>query len=435
MSADAIAASAPASSASGSKKSLAGVFLIIGIIGLAIGLIALVMGINTHNSRLGLSWLIGFTFWFAILTGMLFLTQLSYLFNAGWAVIIRRQMENSLAAFKWLWIMLIPVVVLPIVMGDPGLVWKWMNPDAPVPGIHDTTVGNDVLYLHKAGYLNVPFMIGRLVVYALVMCGLAALLRKNSFQNDLTPDPKYWKNCRIISAAGIFLTSFCATFAAFDLYMSLSYHWFSTMYGVWFFALSMRLGIAATAVLCFYLASQGRLKGIYTQSHAYFLGCLALAFTVFWAYITFSQYFLIYNANIPEETFWYNMREMNIDGSKNSWWWVSMALIFGYFLFPFIRLLWYGTKIKPKSFRFISLWILAFGLLDMWFNIIPIQKPADNILGFKTYPFLSPALLVDIAMVMGVGGICIWAMLRSAAKHEAIPIHDPRILESVHAAE
>src|SRR5690606_3212846 len=103
-------------------------------------------------------------------------------------------------------------------------------------------------------------------------------------------------------------------FLAFDLFMSLSYHWFSTMYGVWFFTVCMRAGLCGTVLLCNVAAVRGWLGGLYNSSHNYFLGSLMLAFTVFWAYITFSQYFLIYNANIPEETFWFNMREISIDG-------------------------------------------------------------------------------------------------------------------------
>ena len=89
--------------------------------------------------------------------------------------------------------------------------------------------------------------------------------------------------------------------------------------------------------MCF--SPRGLLKGIFNQAHRYDIGCMMLAFTVFWAYISFSQYFIIYNANIPEETFWYNLRE------KAGWWSVSMALIFGQFLAPFLFLLWYKTKV------------------------------------------------------------------------------------------
>jgi len=435
MSATAAATAPAAAAAPGGKKNISTILLIIGLIGLAIGLVALITGINTHDSRLAISWLVGFAFWFAVLTGMLFLTQILYLFDAGWGVVVRRQLENCLAAFKWLWLLFVPVLVLPLLLGEPGLVWRWMNLNAPVPGVHEMTVGADVLYLHKAGFLNVPFFIIRMGFYAFIMCGLAYLLRKNSFANDINGDPRHFRNCRIISGVGIFLTAFCATFAAFDLFMSLSYHWFSTMYGVWFFSLSMRLGIAGTAVVCFYLSTQGRLKGIYNNNHAYFLGCLALAFTVFWAYISFSQFFLIYNANIPEETFWYNIRQLNVDGTYNGWWWIGLSLIFCYFLVPFIALLWYPTKVIPWRFRAISLWILFFGFVDLLFNIVPIQKPADNILGYKTLPLVTPALLVDLCVIAGIGGVCIWAMLRSAAKHKPIPVNDPRVLESIHASQ
>jgi hypothetical protein len=217
--------------------------------------------------------------------------------------------------------------------------------------------------------------------------------------------------------------------------MSISYHWFSTMYGVWFFSASMRAGLAIVVIACFILAAKGPLKRLYNRAHRYNLGCLCFAFTVFWAYISFSQYFLIYNANIPEETFWYNIRELNANWSPNSWWFVSLfGLVLCYFLVPFFYLLFYNNKVTSGRLLFICCWILFFHLIDLYFNILPTQKPYDgNVVGYKVQEFIPT--IFDLASLVGIGGICVWAFLRSLKKTEIIPIHDPRIEESINYHE
>jgi hypothetical protein len=219
--------------------------------------------------------------------------------------------------------------------------------------------------------------------------------------------------------------------------MALTYHWFSTMYGVWFFALSIRLALAVTVILTYVLSRGGWLDGILNQAHRHVLGCLMLAFTVFWAYISFSQYFIIYSANIPEETFWYNIRELNpITGMKSDWWGVSLYLIFGFFFLPFLCLLFYRTKIIAGRLLTIAWVILVGGIFDLWFNAVPrqiVDKTAPE--GFVVSPFLSGFLWLDLLAILGFGGIVLGLFLRSSAKAETIPVHDPRILESIHYHE
>jgi len=176
------------------------------------------------------------------------------------------------------------------------------------------------------------------------------------------------------------------------------------------------------------------LKGLFNRGHRYDIGCMMLAFTVFWAYISFSQYFIIYNANIPEETFWYNIREKNFDGSVNSWWWVSMLLIFGQFLMPFLVLLWYKTKVVVWRSVAVSIWILSFTVLDLYWNIIPGKLVVpDHGEGYLVRQF--SVTIYDIAALIGVGGVCIWVMCRSMKKTEPIPIKDPNIQNSINYAE
>lgn len=406
---------------------------IIGLIGLGIALCGLFIGIFNDNSRPVYSWLIGFTIWFSISIGMLFSLMIWHVFDAGWSIIIRRQLEHAVGVFPWLALIFLPLLLIGWFGKNPGILWEWMNPNLVVPGAHEI-IGEDPVYLHKAGYLNLPFFTIRVVLYFLIYWFWTYKLRTNSYQMDIDGNLSHVRTNRAFAAIGLPLIALVTTFAAFDFFMSLNFEWFSTMYAVWFFATSMRAGHAVTLLICAYLATWGYLRGVFNRGHLYLLGCIFLAFTVFWAYITFCQYFLIYNANIPEETFWFNMRELNADGSKSSWWWLSLfGLILGYFLIPFVILLFYKTKVIMKRMVLLSCWILIFFVCDIYFNVLPYKIEADNVLGYNIIPFTIT--LWDIAAIIGVGGIWIWSFLSNVHKAEPIPIHDPRIEESLHAHE
>lgn len=407
--------------------------LLIGLVALTIAACGLFYGVHRDDSRPVFSWLIGFTVWFSISVGMLFSLMIWHVFDAGWSVIIRRQLEHAVGAFPWLALIFLPLLFITWFGKNPGILWDWMNPNLIAVGAHET-VGHDPVYLHKAGYLNIPFFTLRVIGYFLIYWFFTYKLRSNSYAMDFDSNLKYVRANRVYAAIGLPVIALVTTFAAFDFYMSLSYEWFSTMYAVWFFATSMRGGHTVTVLICALLATRGYLKGVFNRAHLYLFGCLLLAFTVFWAYITFCQYFLIYNANVPEETFWFNMRELNADGGKSSWWWLSLlGLIFGYFLIPFIILLFYKTKVIMRRMVLLSCWILVFFLCDIYFNILPYKVEADNPLGYTIMPFSIS--LWDIAAIVGIGGIWIWSFLRSMNKAEPIPIHDPRIEESLHAYE
>lgn len=174
-----------------------------------------------------------------------------------------------------------------------------------------------------------------------------------------------------------------------------------------------------------WLLRRGDYQGILNTNHLHSIGQLMLAFTVFWAYVTFSQYFLIWNANVPEETFWYNLRELNHDGSTNQWWYVGLVLLFGHFVIPFCALLSYRFKVTPHILRRIAYWVLTVILIDICYNVLPALKDAQG----DAAPFLSINLLWVLTSVAGVGGVCVWAYLRSFPTAKLIPIRDPRIKE------
>jgi hypothetical protein len=387
------------------------------VVGIA-GILVAVAGFLFYSPyRVSMSGLIAVIFWLSIALGMLFMVMLHHIFDAGWSTVIRRPLEHGLAALPWLGLLLLPLVLLSLFYDGGGFIWKWMASDRG-------PVADDVLYHAKSPYLNNPFFVLRFVLYFAIWIGLAWAFRHASFSQDRDGDPKWTTMNRKMAAAGLILGALTVSFAAMDWIKSLDYHWFSTMFGVWYFAGSMRGAFAVTVIMCVLLVKYGPFQGLFKQTHLYEIGRMMLAFTIFWAYISFSQYFLILNANIPEETFFYVVRE------QGNWWNVGLVLIFANFFVPFIFLLFYANKISTVSMVGISCWILLFHLVDIYYNILPSKL--DNWIPVYNFPVFDVALLWDLAALVGVGGICVWAALRSFSSQRIIPIRDPRILESVH---
>ena len=398
-----------------STASLATRFLGAGVAGLL--LTAVGFAVTANHQAVALAYLVGVSYWTAVCIGMLLLVLIHHIMDAGWSTVIRRQFEHGLSAFFWLGILFLPLLISAWV--KPGLVWPWMDRLHELHGGH--TVGADPLYVKKESFLNVRMFTYMTVGFFVVWVWLSARLRKASFTQDQDGDAKWTFMNRKTAAFGIPLTALALSFAAIYWMKSLEYHWFSTMYGVWFFANCMRAAMAFGVMITCWLYARGDYKGIYNTNQFHCLIALAFAFVVFWAYVTFSQYFLIWNANVPEETFWYNIRE------HGDWVWVGMLILFGHFFFPFLFLLSYRRKSTRGPALFISIWMSVIILVDLCYNVLPALKDAHD----EPLPFLSFNLFWVLTSVVGVGGICVWAYLKSFATTKLIPIRDPRIVESL----
>jgi len=411
----------PVANSSDATASAAGKALTIGLVGLALTAVGLFV---SGPAKVAHSYLVGVSYWTAIAIGMLLMVLIHHIFDASWSVVIRRQWEHGLAAFKWLAVLFLPLIAASLFY-QRDVVWPWMNPEHVMHGGH--AVGHDPLYVKKSGFLNLnAFVVGTLVFFGLWMW-LSARLRKASFTQDSDGSLGWTRANRMTAAFGIPITALTLTAAAIYWIKSLEYHWFSTMYGVWFFANCVRGALACGVLIMVWLYHRGDYKGIINTNHFHSIGQLMLAFTVFWAYVTFSQYFLIWNANVPEETFWYNLRELNHDGSTNQWWYVGLVILFGHFFLPFFALLSYRFKVTKHIIRRIALWILGVILIDLCYNILPALKDSHG----DSLPFLSLHLVWVLTSVVGVGGVCVWAYLRSFPTARLIPIRDPRIGESL----
>lgn len=416
------AATAPAALSSDKpSSSCACKALGVGIAGIVLTIIGLFV---SDGHAVAISWLIGVTFWTAIAIGMLMLVMIHHILDASWSVVFRRQFEHGLAAFPWLALLFAPLVIVSLT-GTHDYIWNWMNLEHVIHGGH--TVGHDPLYVKKAGFLNLPMFIAMTALCFIVWIWLSARLRKASFTQDTDGDIKWTLMNRKTAAFGLALGAVTLTLASIYWIKSLEYHWFSTMFGVWFFANCVRGALAIGVLWILHLYNRGDLKGVLNTNHLYSAGMLIFAFTVFWAYVTFSQYFLIWNANVPEETFWYNLREITKEGAPSQWKYVGMFILFGHFLFPFLYLLSYKNKIIHGRIKFIVLWTLFTIIIDLIYNIAPALK-ADHGHG-DPLPFLSINLLWTATAIIGVGGVFFWAYLKSFPKTKLIPIRDPRITE------
>lgn len=423
MSSHAATASAAAVPADSSTASTASKALTIGVVGLALTAVGIFV---SGPAKLAMSYLVGVTYWTAIAIGFLLMILIHHIVDASWSAVVRRQWEHGLAAFKWLALLFLPLVLASLFYGHGDLIWPWMNPDHVIHGGH--TVGHDPLYVKKSGFLNTTgFILGTYGSFLLWMW-ISARLRKASFAQDADGDVKWTFMNRKTAAFGLPIAAFSLTAIAIFWVKSLEYHWFSTMYGVWFFANCARGALAITVLIMIWLWNRGDYKGVLNTNHLHSIGMLSFAFTVFWAYVTFSQYFLIWNANVPEETFWYNLRELNHDGSTNQWWYVGLyGILFGHFFVPFLYLLSYKHKVVHSKIKPIMYWILGIILLDMCYNILPALKDEHG----DALPFFSLHLIWVLTSVVGIGGICAWAYLRSLPTTKLIPIRDPRIGESL----
>lgn len=390
----------------------------------AAGLLVSLVGFFIDTQVAAWTYLAAMIFISSITIGMLFLVMIHHIFDAEWSVMARRQAENFLQVLPWLGVLFVPLFVITYVSGDQGTIWLWMNEAAELHG--HGTVAEDVLYQKKTWWLNEfgPFGFW---VRAVLCFGLwiyfAKTFRRNSFKQDEDGSPEHTYSSRKHAAIGLIVVALTWTMFGFDWIMSLEYHWFSTMFGVWFFSNAIRASLAVLILASIYLYAKGPYKGLFNTKHLHDLATLSFAFTVFWAYITFSQYFLIWNANIPEETFWYNFRE------EGMWWGVSMFLVFGHFLFPFVFMLQYPLKTNHKAMTFMASWILFMQLFDILFNVLPSLKDHHDHV-FQLYA--SPTgILWLIAGLIGGSGVLLWAYWNSYQKTKLIPIRDPRIADCI----
>jgi hypothetical protein len=373
--------------------------LAIGILGLA-GAVALAVSTSGGWARFYPSYLVSFVFFLSLALGALFFVLVQHVTRAGWSVAVRRLAEGVAPN------VFLPMAFLavPVLYGLRTL-YPWT--DAAV-------VATDHLLHAKEPWLNIPFFLARTVIYFGVWSVLAIWFHRKSTVQDKTGDPGLTKKMETTSTAALILFAFTVTFFAFDYLMSLTPHWYSTIFGVYFFAGCVLGFFALMTVLAFFVQRAGALRRTITTEHYHDLGKLVFAFTVFWAYIGFSQYMLMWYANLPEETSWYAARQ------AGSWTTVSLILLFGHFIVPFLALMSRDVKRRKGLLVVGGVWMLVMQWADVYWMVMPGKSPG-------TIPFS----LMDVAVFLGIGGLFFAAALRRMGAHPLVPLKDPRMSESL----
>ena len=369
----------------------------IGMTLLVVGVILGVAAFFVDHSRAVFNYLIAFTFMISIGVGALFLIALEYIVGADWSVPIRRVVEFFAATIPLLALLVIPLLF------NIGELFHWSHPEA---------VAEDEILNAKAPYLNVTFFIIRVFV----LIGLWSLFYfffiRNSKKQDTTKDQKLTTTNIRLSAIFIPVFAITLTIAAIDWLMSIEPHWFSTIIGVYFFAGTVIAALAAVTLATVLLKENGYLHPAMTNDHLYSLGALLFAFVNFWGYIAFSQYMLIWYADLPEETFWFMQKW------EGSWAIFSIGLIIIKFLVPYIVLVSQPSKMDPKKLKFISVWLLFAHLYDLFWFVMPEMEELSGGYSFSW---------IDLVFPIAAIGLIILVFNMKAKTENLIPVGDPKL--------
>lgn len=357
------------------------------------GLILGVIGFFADQHRAILNYLMAYMFILSIGIGSLLLIALEYVGGADWSVPIRRVVEFLSAI-----IMFLPILVLPLLFNTHGL-FHWA---------HNDVVSTDEILKGKSPYLNETFFIIRVFAVLAIWGLFYYVLIRNSNAQDKSRDQSLTKKNIILSAIFIPFFAITITITAIDWLMSLEPHWFSTIFGVYFFSSSVVASLAAITLFVVFLKEKGYMHPKLVDDHLFSLGALQFAFINFWAYIAFSQYLLIWYANLPEENFWFLHRW------ENGWQYLSILLIIAHFIVPYAALLSQPAKMDPKRLKFISVWILFAHFIDLYWLVMP------NVNGF----YFS---LIDIVAPLLAVGVIILIFNYRAKKSNLVPIGDPKL--------
>lgn len=419
--------------------------LALGIVGLGVGCVLGLTGDAAMHKHFYHSYLFAFMFAISIALGALFFVLLQHLTRAGWSVTVRRIAEGISAN-----LLFFVLLIIPIFFGLHEL-FHWTHAEA---------VAHDPILQGKSPYLNVPFMIIRMVVYFIVWIGLSTYLRGQSIKQDQTGDPKLSRAMEFASAPGIIAFGVTLTLFSFDLLMSLNPHWFSTMFGVYFFAGAVLAFLTFKTLLILWLQKHGLVRDAINAEHLHDLGKLTFAFTFFWGYIAFSQYMLIWYANMPEETQFFTPRQIH-----GPWQVLSLVLVFCHLLIPFAGLLSRHAKRRFAVFAFFAIWMLLAHALDLYWLILPNQwinempaaagnahmalpetftimldstrnvyelKPAFASFGQTiAYPFGTTQLLVTLSLWIGMAGLLLAGTAYWLKGAALVPLRDPRLNEAL----
>jgi hypothetical protein len=363
-----------------------------------LGVVATLLGIGYVEPHTGWGlYLQAYLLFLQLALGSLFFVIVHHLTGSRWGVTVRRVAEASMATLPVFALLFLPLALF------PRHVWEWTDV---------TVLAGDKALQAKQAYLNLPFFYARAVTYFAVWTVLSQFFWRRSIQQDAGRD--VMGSLKAVSAPGLLLFALSLTFAAFDWIMSLDPHWYSTIFGVYYYAGGTQGMFAMLVLAALLLQRSGMLKNAVTVEHYHDLGKFAFGFTIFFAYIAFSQFLLIWYANIPEETEFYLRR-------WGPWAVLSMALLFVSFVLPLLVLMSRKAKRTMNILATGAVLILIGRAIDMYWLVMPSFAGDQG-------PVLS---WIYVTAMVGVGGVYLGTFALLLGRHALIPLGDPLLKSSL----
>jgi len=367
------------------------------------GILAGVVGLFLDADQFFRSWLVGFLFCLGLSLGPLALLMLQHLSGGHWGLAGRRVFEAASRNIPF-----VALLFVPLLFGLPRL-YTWAQPDV---------VRADHVLQLKALYLNVPFFLGRAVLYFAIWSLCSWLLNSWSAAQDrgeVAVHPSDTRRFRTVSAPGLLVYVITMTFASVDWIMSLDPHWYSTIFGL-IFVVSQGLAALSLAIIVLALLSNVEPYATYVRPGLHFLdlGKLLLAFVMLWAYLSFSQLLIIWSGNLPEEITFYANR------FRGGWQYVSLLVLFGHFALPFVLLLSRDLKRRPRLLAQVAIWILVMRVVDLIWYVEPMFPPRR-----------FPIHWMDVALPVGLAGIWLFLFVRNLRSRALLPLNDPFLKEAL----
>jgi hypothetical protein len=386
--------------------------------GLVALLIGFALGTFAVDARFGMSaYLTAFMYCLTIALGCLFFVMIQHLCRAGWSAIVRRIAELVMLMLIPLGVLFLPVLAT-LFLGE-GTLYRWDDPGyaASLHLPQDT-------WTEKTRWLDQNWFSLRAIVYFAIWCSLALYFYRGSVEQDETGDKsitdrmQYWSGPAVMAFCG------ATTLAAFDWVMSLAPMWFSTMFGVYIFAGSVLSAHCAIAVGCYVLQKHGAMRDEVTVEHYHDLGKLIFGFILFWTYISFSQFMLIWYANIPEETEWFYHRLLGPWGA------IGLGLIFMHWMLPFAGTMSRHVRRKPTLVFGWAVYVLVMHFIDIYWMIMP--EAHVGLAGGAT-PSLGGVAGIAASLLCAGGMVVLMLglILRLAQQTRIVAVRDPRLGESI----
>jgi hypothetical protein len=365
----------------------------------AVGVAASAVGAWWSPAQFYRSYLVAYLFWLGLALGSLAILMIKHNTGGAWGAIIRRLLESAARTMP-----LLALLFVPIALGVHDL-YAWARPEV---------VAHDAVLQHKRVYLNVPFFLGRAVLYFVAWGGVAHFLARWSLAQDEASDDRPGVRLEQLSRGGLLLLGLTATFASVDWMMSLEPHWFSTIYGFLFMGGCVLSALAFAISMAGAVADRPPLSEIITPNALHDLGKLLLAFVMLWAYFSLSQFLIMWAGDLPEEVHWY-VRRLN-----RGWQWLIAGIVAVQFCLPFVVLLSRRVKRSAAALTAVAVLLLAVRFADLFWLV---QPAFDGGAAPRVH-------LLDAATLLGVGGLWLAVFVRQLEGRPLVPLRDPSLAEA-----